>query len=378
MKVANIILESRFGGPQNQILQVSRRLKKYDIETVVIMPKKDSKIFYEKLVAKKIEVKRLILHGLTKRLPQLACWILFFIPELFCLYSYLRKTNIKLVQCTGAWQMKGILAGKLARAKVILRLQDTWAPMLVRVFFAVLARFFCDGFIVAGNSVKQYYLNESSLKSKKAVEIQASVDAFHFSPEGVREDELLARMPGLRIATIGNINPDKGLEYFVEMARILNRRHRNLNFYIVGAHLDSQKKYSKHLYELVTKHQLGNVFFYGISNTIPSILKATDIYVCASVREASPNAVWEAMAMEKAIVSTDVGEVKRFVQNGKNGFIVPPRNAEALAEKMTILIGNENLRNDFGKRSRQIVLRELDVEICAGRYQSFYFEVMKA
>ncbi|RLG33440.1 hypothetical protein DRN98_03915, partial [Methanosarcinales archaeon] len=58
IKVANIILDGRFGGPQNQILQVAERLKKYEIETIVIIPKKDSEFFYSKLVEKNISVKR--------------------------------------------------------------------------------------------------------------------------------------------------------------------------------------------------------------------------------------------------------------------------------------------------------------------------------
>ena len=59
LKVANIILDGRFGGPQNRILQVAERLKEYGIETVVIMPKKDSETFYSKLIEKNIQVKRL-------------------------------------------------------------------------------------------------------------------------------------------------------------------------------------------------------------------------------------------------------------------------------------------------------------------------------
>jgi glycosyltransferase involved in cell wall biosynthesis len=209
------------------------------------------------------------------------------------------------------------------------------------------------------------------------MKIQASVDASYFNPKGVIEEELLAKMPGIKIATIGNLNPDKGIEHFIEISRILNDRYKNLNFYIVGAHLDSQKKYSKRLHELVTKHQLGNVFFYGSSNNIPSILKAIDIYVCTSVREASPNAVWEAMAMEKAIVSTDVGDVNLYIKNGKNGFVVQQRDAKAIAEKVGVFIENKELRHKFGKLARAKVVKELDVETSADKYRSFYLEVLR-
>ncbi|MFX0141723.1 MAG: hypothetical protein ACFFDN_49250, partial [Candidatus Hodarchaeota archaeon] len=70
LKVANIILEGRLGGPQTRILLVAEKLKKkYGIETIVIMPKKDSELFYSKLVEKGIKAKRLNLHKLTKHIP---------------------------------------------------------------------------------------------------------------------------------------------------------------------------------------------------------------------------------------------------------------------------------------------------------------------
>jgi len=378
IKVANIILDGRFGGPQNRILQVAERLKKYGIETIVIIPKKDSEFFYSKLVEKNISVKRLSLHRLTKHKPHLIKWFLFFIPELVSLYEYLKKENIRLVHCNNAWQIKGILAGKMARANIILHLQDTWTPWMKKMLFNILARFFCDGFIVAGDKVRQCYLNDKWIEAKKAIEIQAPVDTSYFNPNHTVKDNIIGNMPGIKITTVGNINPDKGLEYFIEMAEILNKEYKNLHFYIIGAFLESQKKYLEKLKRMILGYNLKNIIFYGRSDNIPSVLKAADIFVCTSIREASPMAVWEAMAMEKAIVSTDVGDVKRFIKDGENGFVVPPRDAKALAEKVSILIENENLRVKFGKLARAVAVKELDVDICVEKHRRFYLEILGA
>ena len=374
IKVANIILDGRFGGPQNRILQVAERLKKCGIETIVIIPKKDSENFYSKLVEKNISVKRLNLHRLTKYKPHLIAWFLFFIPELFFLYRYLKRERIKLVHCNTSWQLKGVLAGKIARAKVIWHLQDTWTPRGIKMLFHLCAPF-CDGFIVAGNRVKQYYLNSKMLKAKKIIKIQAPVDTSYFDPNRTIKDKIISNSSGIKITTVGNINPAKGIEYFIEMANILSKIYKSLYFYIVGSHLDSQKEYSRKLFRLIDDYQLKNVTFYGRSDNIASILMATDIFVCSSTTEASPMSVWEAMAMEKAIVSTDVGDVKEFIKDGENGFVVPPRDAEALAEKVGILIEDENLRVKFGKLGRAIAVKELDVEICADKHRRFYLEV---
>lgn len=376
IRMANILLDGRFGGPQNQVLQVSKRLEKYGIDTLVIIPKRNSDLFHTKLVEKKIKVKRFHLHKMGRHVPQFALWILSFIPEVLSLYTYLKEANFSMVHCTGPWQIKGALAGKMAGTKVIWRLQDTWTPIIVKVLFNALVPLFCDGFIVAGEKTRQYYLNSNNLTSKRIMEIQACVDTSYFDPDITEEDQTIGSTPGIKITTVGNINEYKGLEYFIEIARILSNRHKDLSFYIVGPHYDSQTKYSRKLSHLVSRYGLENVLFYGMTNNVPSVLKATDIYACTSVREASPNAVWEAMAMEKPIVATDVGDVRKFLKDGENGFIVPPRDVQTFAQKLSALIENEPLRNRYGRHARTTAIEELDAEITARKYRDMIFEVL--
>jgi glycosyltransferase involved in cell wall biosynthesis len=376
-KVANITLDGRVAGPQNQIIQVAEGLKKHSIDTVVFLPKEDSHIVYSKLVERNIRVKRLTLHHLTTHKLHLIGYVLFFLPELFSLSRHLRREKVTLVHCNGAWQIKGIIAGKIARIKVIWHLQDTCMPLTMKTLFKVLASFLCDGLIFSGKSVKDYYLNVNGFSAKKMAEIQAPVDTSRFNPDHVPPDNRMPNTPGITISTVGYINPLKGIEYFIEMARILNTQYKNLHFYIVGPELDSQRTYSREITRLSNQYVLKNVHFYGICDDVPRILKGTNIYVCSSVTEASPMSVWEAMAMRKAIVSTDVGDVKRFIKDGENGFIVPPRDPGALAEKVSILIENEELRDNFGTRARAAAVRHLDVGICADKHRRFYLEVLR-
>ena len=376
LRVANILLDGRFAGPQHRVWQVAQRLKEYGVETVVLIPKKDSETFYSQLLARNIPVQRLNLHRMTRHWPHLMGYILFFLPELFSLYHYLRRENIKLVHCNCSWQIKGVIAGRMARAKVIWHLQDTFMPRIIRILFNLLSLFSCDAFIVAGTRVKRYYLDGKKGISKKIVEIQAPVDTLHFNPESVLPDDTIAHNPGITITTVGNITPTKGIEYFIEMAHLLNRDYRNLSFYVVGPYLDSQKQYSRQLGLMLRRYGIKNVHFYGNGDNVPGILKGSDIYVCSSVNEASPMSVWEAMAMQKAIVSTDVGDVRRFIKDGENGFLAPPRDAEALAKKVGMLIEDQELREHFGKRARATAIKELDVGICATKHRNLYVEVI--
>jgi glycosyltransferase involved in cell wall biosynthesis len=250
-------------------------------------------------------------------------------------------------------------------------------PFLIKIIFKFLAVSFCDAFITAGERVKDYYLSDKRFSKKSVMEIQAPVDTSIFDPQKVSPHQKIGCFEGLKMVTVGNINPLKGIEYLVEMASILNKKFDNLNFFLVGPHLASQNEYLEKLFGLIKYLKLRNVHFHGPSDNVPSVLRASDIYVCSSIAEASPISVWEAMAMAKPIVSTDVGDVARFIKDGENGFVVPTKYAAALAEKVGQLIEDKKLRKSFGARARDVAVRYLDVSICAKRHAEFYRKIIK-
>lgn len=370
-------MEGRFGGPQVRIAAVAERLKPAGIETIVVFPKNNSDFFYRRLIAKGIQTRRLSLHRLTKQKSHLVKFVTFFVPELFSLYKLFKKERVDIVHCNGAWQVKGIIAGKLAGAKVVWHLNDTQMPFFIKIIFKSLAVSFCDAFIAAGERVKDYYLSDKRVSEKPVMEIQAPVDTSIFDPRKVSPHQKMGCFEGLKIVTVGNINPLKGIEYLIEMASILNNRHNNLNFIVVGSFLDNQNEYSEKVFGLIENFKLKNVHFFGPSVNVASVLKASDIYVCSSITEASPISVWEAMAMAKPIVSTDVGDVARFIKNGENGFVVPTRDAAALAEKVGQLIEDEKLRNSFVAKARDIAVGRLDVSICANKHSELYEKIIR-
>lgn len=371
-----MISEGRFGGPQARISAVAKRLRSRDIETTVVLPKYDSEVFYDRLLHNGVRCKRLRLHRLTREPFHLFLFFFFFVPELILLYRFLVNEKFHIVHCNGAWEVKASLAGKLAGLKVIWHLNDTSMPLVIRKTFRVLAARLCSGIITAGEKVKSYYLNDSLCAQKEVVEIQAPVDTIEFAPGRSHVNGLINKLEGLKIITIANINRVKGIEYFLEMTSILNSKYEDLNFVVIGSILKSQRPYLKKLTRHVRASNIENVRFMGPSADIGSMLKVSDIYVCSSVAEASPISVWEAMAMGKAIVTSDVGDVSRFINDGENGFVVPIRDASSLAEKVGLLIENEELRVSFGKRAREVAVRYLDIEKCVNKHEQFYRKIL--
>jgi glycosyltransferase involved in cell wall biosynthesis len=376
LRVANILLDARFGGPQNRVFQVAEKLKQHGVETVVVIPRHDSDYFHAKLVEKQIQVRQLRLHRLTTAdKSHLIGWFIFFVPEIIALTRLLKQERIRLVHCNSSSHMKGVIAGRLAGAKVIWHLNDSWVPKPVKVLFNILAPL-ANGFIVTGQRVRSYYLNSKRFSKQSTVGIQAPVDPRTFDPANTTADTRILETHGLKITMVSMITPSKGIEDFIDMARILSQKHNNVSFHIVGPELRNYEAYSKSLIKMVRDSRMENVFFDGRSDDVASTLKATDIFVCPSLKESGPMVVWEAMAMSKPIVSTDVGDVAIYIKDGASGFVVPTRDASALAEKVSILINDSALRVSFGSLARETALKELDVDTCALKHQNFYRKIL--
>jgi len=179
--------------------------------------------------------------------------------------------------------------------------------------------------------------------------------------------------------TIANINPTKGLEKFLEMAAILNKKVENsLEFRIVGSVYDSQMKYYEKLKNLKKKLELNNVVFVGKINDPRNELVKSDFYVCTSLKEASPTSVWEALAMGIPTVTTNVGEVDYIIENDVSGIVCETNDAQELAEKIVYLLLNREIAEEMGKQARSRATKLLDVVIVAKQYCQAYQQVINS
>jgi len=379
MKVLNITEDGRYAGPQGRIIAVAPVLRDIGIETTVICPLEDSELLTQKLSKLNIPCISTHLHHITRKIPQLVQYLLFFIPEVFLLMKIIKSDQFEVVHCNGCWQIKGVLAGKLVGVKTVWHLNDTYTPQLIKKIFSVVSHYCADGFIVAGQRVKDYYLNQPYLQRKLIMEIQAPVDTQKFNPRISDADQMISSLSGVKIVTIGNIGPYKGLETFIQMCVFLNEALiGDMNFIVVGPIYESQIKYGDKLKKMKEELNVENLNFIGKSGNIVGVLKAADIYVCSSRYEASPTSVWEAMSMAKPVVSTDVGDVAKFFEKANCGFVVPVGDVKALAEKVAILIENENLRKVMGNRGRNFAKKNLDVSICVQKHDIFYKSIVNS
>ncbi|MGD1991909.1 MAG: glycosyltransferase family 4 protein [Anaerolineae bacterium] len=107
------------------------------------------------------------------------------------------------------------------------------------------------------------------------------------------------------------------------------------------------------------------------SNIVPYYQNA-DLFVTASIWEGMPNTVLEAMACGLPIIASDVQGSDELVEPGKNGYLVPVRDAKAMAQAILLLVENEHERRRMGQQSRRIVQRTFAWDRIAEGYEAVY------
>ncbi|MFM7842190.1 MAG: glycosyltransferase, partial [Nitrospira sp.] len=91
-----------------------------------------------------------------------------------------------------------------------------------------------------------------------------------------------------------------------------------------------------------------------------------------------PQVLMQALAMGLPVVSTTTGSIPDVVQHGMTGFVVPPRQADALAERIVALLNDTGLRIAMGRRGRALVEREYALSRMLDRLEEVYTKVARA
>lgn len=118
------------------------------------------------------------------------------------------------------------------------------------------------------------------------------------------------------------------------------------------------------------------VCFLGRREDVPQLLAACDVFALPSLYEGSSLAVLEAMAAGTPIVSSAIGGTDELIEDGRSGLLVPPGDAEALAEALRRVLGDPELREGLAAKARERVEAGLTKEQMAQRVSGVYRELL--
>jgi glycosyltransferase involved in cell wall biosynthesis len=158
---------------------------------------------------------------------------------------------------------------------------------------------------------------------------------------------------------IARLLGDKGVREYAEAARIIKAKYPETEFHLVGWIDDNPSAISQA--ELDTWVSEKTVNYWGKLSDVRPAIAASSVYVLPSYREGTPRTVLEAMAMGRAVITTDAPGCRETVSNGLNGYLVGVKSVDDLVQVMQYFIEDPKLIAYMGQRSREIALNKYDV-----------------
>jgi glycosyltransferase involved in cell wall biosynthesis len=214
---------------------------------------------------------------------------------------------------------------------------------------------------------RSLFLNKSLAPEDITERLPGSgVDLSRFSLHEAKDDGVV------KFLLVARMLFDKGIEHYVEGARLLRSKYGNkVKFSLLGF-LDVDNP------SAVTKIQMdkwvaeGVISYLGVSDTVEQEIAKVDCMVLPSFyREGVPKSLLEAGAMAKPIVTTDNVGCRETVDDGVNGFLCDIRSTSSLVDKLELIIGmSHEQRVAMGRKSRIKIAKEFDESIVIDKYLS--------
>lgn len=158
---------------------------------------------------------------------------------------------------------------------------------------------------------------------------------------------------------IARLLGDKGVREYAEAAKIIKHKYPHVEFNLVGWIDENPSAIGQQ--ELDQWTASNTLKYWGKLFDVRPAISESSVYVLPSYREGTPRTVLEAMAMGRAIITTDAPGCRETVTDGDNGLLVEVKSVESLVKAMEKLILQPELIAKMGSRSREIALHKYDV-----------------
>jgi glycosyltransferase involved in cell wall biosynthesis len=217
----------------------------------------------------------------------------------------------------------------------------------------------------------------------KVVTIQNGIDLENWASADVanlrKEFRSLHKIPfdADLIGIVGELKLLKGQRDFVLAAQEIAKKFPDAFFVIVGKDNSVTQDFRRELKRLVKIFDLENRFLFldWLEDTAP-LLAALDVFVSASHSESFGLAMLEAMASKKAIVATETDGARELLQNNFSAKFVPVREPLALAETISELLIDENLRAVLGENAQKSAIGKFSLEKMIEQTENLYQAIL--
>jgi glycosyltransferase involved in cell wall biosynthesis len=255
---------------------------------------------------------------------------------------------------------------------------SSYANLVQRLAYYNLSRFLegnalkkASRLIAVSNATKKDFVECGRVDPSKIEVIYNGIDVNHFrrQPSNDLREKLGIRSDQRVLLYVGFSTPRKGLEY---LADAMNDLGKDVVLIVAGKWEPGYRGvFLRHLGENLDRLiEVG----YVTDEEMPVYYSLADVFVLPTLLEGFGFPLVESMSCETPVVSTNVGSVPEVV--GDCGFIVPPRQPRALSKAIDILLTDDNLRRDIGKKGRTRAETLFSQELMVSKTEGFYKNVL--
>jgi glycosyltransferase involved in cell wall biosynthesis len=302
---------------------------------------------------------------------------MFNLRTVWKLTGVLKQEKVDILHChLHKASVYGAIAAKVAGVPVVfshvhgLNRSKSWQRKLINQL--VLRK--VNKIFAVGESVRKDVLESNPfLSPEKVVSLGNSIDYGRYSQIEISKqqakEDIGLKADSFVFGTIGRLTLTKGYSYLIDAFAQLKGQIPSAHLIFVGeGRLQNELER-----EAAETPYADSIHFLGQRSDITSILKAIDVFVLSSIAEGLPRSLLEAMAAKVPCIGTKVGGIPEILADGKFGYLVPPKNAGALAETMMKTANiSEQEREKLIKKAQQRVVDEYSHEIVRKKLENIY------
>jgi len=365
-RILYLIVTLPVGGAEEHLLSLIRNLDRSRYDPLVCCIGKSGPIGgeIEKTGVCVVELGMLSRGGFDRRIVRMIREVLRR-EKISLLHSHLYHANFY-----------GRLAAFQEHIPAVCTIHNTYArPKLHRRFLNRWLARRSSRIIAVSGPVHDDIVRYDGVAPSKITVIPNGVDMSRFDISLSREqsrERLGVPLECFLVGAVGRLEEQKGLSYLIEAIRILVEGGKNVSLLVVG----SGREEGRLREQAANSGIADSVFFLGTRRDVPELYRAMDVFALSSLWEGGPITLLEAMASGVPVVATPVGFVPEVLQDGKNGFIVPIRDPEELAEALWKVHEDPFTAEAAAQAGRETVRDRYSHQFLAERVMAVYEETL--
>jgi len=219
--------------------------------------------------------------------------------------------------------------------------------------------------IAISDAVKEHLIKDFHLNEQDIVIIHNGIDTEKFKPQE-KADSHLKNSPVIGI--IARLSEVKGHIYLIEAMKSVLKEIPQARLLIAG-----EGKIKNSLLNLCRKLGIEeSIFFIPNIRDTREVISEIDVFVLPSLHEGLGLSLMEAMAMEKAVIGSNVGGIKALIQHEENGLLVEPKNIGQLSRAIIKLLKDEEKRIYLGRNARNFICANFSLKEMTNNTEKLY------